>query len=117
MPAETFLERSALRHRDELLDTFKAAYNHIKERDNGVSRASLNDALVGFIHALNELEDDTDAQWFRDGLVAYTRSVQANRKNSDIASEKEGKEPNPFTYDSMLYGAILFLREMTLIKS
>lgn len=110
MPAETFLERSALRHRDELLDTFKAAYNHIKERDNGVSRASLNDALVGFIHALNELEDDTDAQWFRDGLVAYTQSVRANRESSTSA----GKEP--FTYDSMLYGAILFLHEMTYYK-
>lgn len=116
MPAETFLERSALRHRDELLDTFKAAYNHIKERDNGVSRASLNDALVGFIHALNELEDDTDAQWFRDGLVAYTQSVRANRKKQDSELESKGLEPNPFTYDSMLYGAILFLREMTCFK-
>jgi len=113
----TFLERSALRHRDELLDAFKAAYNHIKERDNGVSRASLNDALVGFIHALNELEDDTDAQWFRDGLVAYTQSVRANRKKQDSELESKGLEPNPFTYDSMLYGAILFLREMTLIRS
>ncbi len=116
MPAETFLERSALRHRDELLDTFKAAYNHIKERDNGVSRASLNDALVGFIHALNELEDDTDAQWFRDGLVAYTQSVRANRKKQDSELESKGLEPNPFTYDSMLYGAILFLHEMTYFK-
>jgi len=112
MPAETFLERSALRHRVELLDAFKAAYNHIKERDNGISRASLNDSLVGFIHALNEIEDDTDAQWFRDGLVAYTQSVRANRKSS--AAEKEGKEP--LTYDSMLYGAILFLHEMTYFK-
>lgn len=61
----TFLERSAVRHR--------SAYNHIKERDNGVSRASINDTLVGFFQALNEVEDDTDAQWFRDGLVAYAQ--------------------------------------------
>jgi len=112
MPAETFLERSALRHRDELLDAFKAAYNHIKERDNGVSRASLNDSLVGFVMALNEIEDDTDAQWFRDGLVAYTQSVRANRASG--ASDKAGKEP--LTYDSLLYGAILFLHEMTYFK-
>jgi hypothetical protein len=111
------LEISALRHRDELLDAFKAAYNHINARDGGISRASLNDSLVGFVMALNEIDDDTDAKWFRDGLVAYTQSVRANRKSSDIAAEKEGKESNPFTYDSMLYGAILFLREMTLIKS
>lgn len=110
------LERSAVRHRDELLDAFKAAYNHIKERDNGISRASLNDSLVGFVMALNEIEPDDDAQWFRDGLVAYTMSVKANRKSSDIAAEKEGKESNPFTYDSMLYGAILFLHEMTYFK-
>lgn len=107
------LERSALRHRDELLDAFLSSYNHIKERDNGISRASLNDSLVGFIHALNEIDDDTDAQWFRDGLVAYTQSVRANRKSSGAA--EDGKEP--LTYDSMLYGAILFLGEMTLIKS
>jgi hypothetical protein len=111
----TFLERSALRHRDELLDAFKAAYNHINARDGGISRASLNDSLVGFIMALNEVED-TDAQWFRDGLVAYTQSVMANRKRADVESESKGLESNPFTYDSMLYGAILFLREMTLIK-
>ena len=112
----TFLERSALRHRDELLDAFLSSYNHIKERDNGISRASLNDSLVGFIMALNEVQDDEDAQWFRDGLVAYTQSVKANRKRADVESESKGLEPNPFTYDSMLYGAILFLREMTLIK-
>jgi hypothetical protein len=111
------LERSALRHRDELLDAFLSSYNHIKERDNGISRASLNDSLVGFIHALNEIEPDGDSQWFRDGLVAYTQSVRANRKRADVELEACGKEPNPFTYDSMLYGAILFLREMTLIKS
>jgi hypothetical protein len=111
----TFLERSALRHRDELLDAFLSSYNHIKDRDNGISRASLNDSLVGFIMALNEVED-TDAQWFRDGVVAYTRSVKANRESSDIAAQKAGKEPNPFTYDSMLYGAILFLREITYFK-
>jgi len=110
------LERSAVRHRDELLDAFKAAYNHINERDGGISRASLNDSLVGFIHALNEISPDDDAQWFRDGLVAYTQSVKANRKKADVELEASGKEPNPFTYDSMLYGVILFLREMTLIK-
>jgi len=106
------LERSAVRHRDELLDAFKAAYNHINERDGGISRASLNDSLVGFIHALNEIEPDSDAQWFRDGLVAYTQSVRANREGS--AADKAGKEP--LTYDSMLYGAILFLHEMTYFK-
>lgn len=111
------LERSAIRHRDELLDAFKAAYNHINARDGGISRASLNDSLVGFVMALNEINPDTDAQWFRDGLVAYTQSVRANRKRADVELEACGKEPNPFTYDSMLYGAILFLREMTLIKS